>query len=220
MEAIEKFIKLGSGSGSGDGDGYGYCYGDGSGSGDGDGSGYGDGDGSGSGDGSGYGDGYGDGYGYGDGFKSINNITIYKIDRINTGIHKVKNNIAKGFILNYDMTMTDCFIVKNNTYFAHGSTIKEALKALNDKVFANLNVEEKIKEFKNKFTEYSKKYSAKLFFEWHYLLTGSCELGRMSFAKQKGIDIEKDKLSVLEFIELTKNEYSGEIIKQLINKQS
>ena len=196
MEAIEKFIKLGYGSGDGDGYGSGYGYGSGSGSG------------SGSGD------------GYGDGFKSINNITIYKIDGINTGIHKVKNNIAKGFILNYDMTMTDCFIVKNNTYFAHGSTIKEALKALNDKVFANLNVEEKIKEFKNKFTEYSKKYSAKLFFEWHYLLTGSCELGRMSFAKQKGIDIEKDKLSVLEFIELTKNEYSGEIIKQLINKQS
>ena len=46
-------------------------------------------------------------------------------------------------------------------------------------------------------------------------LTGSCEMGRKSFATSRGIDIEKDMLTVNEFIDLTKNAYCGEVIRQL-----
>ena len=108
MEAIEAFVKVNNSNGDGYGDGYGNS--DGSGYGYGDGSGYGYGSSYGYGDGSGYsngdGDGYGDGYGYG--VKSINNDRVYLIDNVQTIIKSVRNNIAKGFILNKDLTLSSC----------------------------------------------------------------------------------------------------------------
>lgn len=41
-------------------------------------------------------------------------------------------------------------------------------------------------------------------------------MGRDNFIKNNKIDILKDKFTVLEFIELTKNQYGGDVIKQLI----
>lgn len=52
-------------------------------------------------------------------------------------------------------------------------------------------------------------------YEWHHRLTGSCELGRRQFAKDKGIDIEHGSMTVTEFIELTENAYGGEVIRHL-----
>lgn len=72
----------------------------------------GDGSGSGFGFGSGSGSGDGDGYGYGFGVKSINGNPIYVVDNIPTIITNVKGNIAKGFILHTDLSLTPCFIVK------------------------------------------------------------------------------------------------------------
>jgi len=40
-------------------------------------------------------------------------------------------------------------------------------------------------------------------------------MGRMSFINQNNINLEKDKFTVLEFIEKTKNQYGSDIIKQL-----
>jgi len=40
-------------------------------------------------------------------------------------------------------------------------------------------------------------------------------MGRDNFVKSNGIDLNKT-YSINEFIELTKNQYGGEIIKQLI----
>lgn len=56
---------------------------------------------------------------------------------------------------------------------------------------------------------------AVVFFEWHNILTGSCEYGRKSFIESNGIDIENDSFTIQEFINLTKNSYGSEIIKQL-----
>ena len=53
------------------------------------------------------------------------------------------------------------------------------------------------------------------FFEWHNILTGSCEYGRKSFIESNGIDIENDSFTIQEFINLTKNSYGSEIIKKL-----
>ena len=218
----------GDGSGSGSGYGYGDGYGDGSGSGYGDGSGsgygsgYGDGDGSGSGSGYGYGDGYGDGsgsgYGYGDGIKTFNNFEIYIIDDIPTIIKQARNNIAKGFILENDLTLTPCYIVKGHNYFSHGKTVKKAFEDLQNKIFENINPEEAIELFLKEFADLDKKYPAKAFYVWHNRLTGSCEAGRNSFVKNGGYDLEKDTFTVLEFIEITENAYGGDIIKQLKNR--
>lgn len=49
-----------------------------------------------------------------DGVKSINGNPIYVVDNIPTIITNVKGNISKGFILHSDLSLTSCFIVKEN----------------------------------------------------------------------------------------------------------
>lgn len=229
MEAlIEEFVRVNYNSGYGDGDGYGsgngHGDGYGGGGGDGGGSGNGSGDGggyaygSGSGDGNGYGGGNSSGYGIGckGGLKTYQGDKIYQIDNIPTIIKSVKHNIAKGFILNSDLTLTQCFIVKENNVFSHGKSLHEAFTSLQEKLYNNSTEEERIGKFKKKFRDFNKKYSAKELFVWHHILTGSCKVGRESFCRNKGIDIENDKLTIYEFISLTKNSYNGEIIKKLL----
>ena len=235
---MEEQIKLflspgygsGDGSGYGSGYGYGYGYGYGSGYGDGDGSGYGDGYGSGYGDGSG--DGYGDGYGYGsgdgygdgsgygsgsgDGIKTFNGDKVYIIDDIPTIIKHIHDNVAKGYILNDDFTLTKTFVAKENGKFAHGETLHDAFASLQEKLYDDSTEEERIEAFKKHFPDFTKKVSAKELFYWHHVLTGSCKQGRLSFCINKGIDIEKDSFTIYEFIELTKESYNGDIIKKLL----
>ena len=224
MEKIKKFLEIGSGYGSGSGSGYG------SGSGDGDGSGYGSGDGSGygygsgSGYGSGYGDGDGSGYGYGsgsgygsgygDGIKTYNGKTVYKIDGIATIITRIIDNMAKGFTLNDDLTLEHCYVAKEHNFFAHGKTPREAIEAVREKFFANMDTDTAIEMFLKIFTP-GKKYSAKEFYDWHNRLTGSCEFGRNKFIREHNIDLENGKYTVKEFIEITKTAFGGDIITQL-----
>ena len=209
-EVIKSFAKTSYGDGSGSGSGYGY--GDGSGYGYGDGSGYGDGDGDGYGSSSGYGD------GDGDGLKSIAKRKIWMIDRLQTIITSAHGNIATGFILQSDLTMSPCVIVKQDNMFAHGKDVHEAFESLQQKLFAEYPIEKRIEEFKKYHPDFNKKYSAKDLFDWHNKLTGSCIMGRNSFCRDKNIDLEKDEFSVYEFIAMTKNAYGGETIKMLSAK--
>ena len=236
-EQIRKFLSIysgyGYGYGSGSGDGYGYGYGYGSGSGDGSGDGYGDGYGDGSGDGygdgsgDGYGAGSGDGYGYGygsgdgygdgsgDGIKTFNGDKAYIIDDIPTIIKHVHDNVAKGYILNDDFTLTETFVAKRNGKFAHGETLHEAFASLQEKLYDDSTEEERLEAFKKHFQDFTKKVSAKELFHWHHVLTGSCKQGRLSFCANKGIDIDNDTYTVHEFIELTQYSYGGDIIRKL-----
>ena len=242
MEALEDKIKkflaidIGSGDGSGSGydsgydsgDGSGYVYGyvygyssgDGSGSGSGSGYGYGSGDGSGSGSGYGYGSGSGsgsgDGYGsgYGDGVKAINGDKVYMVDDTPTIFKSVRENVAQGFIVQSDLQLTPCFIVKENNKFAHGDTLRDAFTSLQEKLYDDSTEEERIEAFKKKFPNYDTKYDNRDLFAYHHVLTGSCRMGRESFVSGKGLSLD-DKTSVREFVELTKNAYGGDIIKKL-----
>lgn len=171
----------------------------------------------GSGSGYGYGYGYGDGYGSGSGIKQFNNNIVHSIDGINTIIKHIKGHAAKGYILNSDFTLTDCYIVKGNNHFAHGKTLREAQQALEEKIFEDMDAEEKIQLFVKKY-EFDKEYPAREFYEWHHKLTGSCELGRKTFAREHGIDIDNDVMTVKAFIELTENSYGGSIIRKLKDK--
>ena len=225
-DRIKQFLNIGYGSGDGDGSGsgsgFGYGYGSGYGYGYGSGYGYGYGSGSGSGDGFGSGSGSGDGFGYGsgygsgDGVKSINGNPIYVVDNIPTIITNVKGNIAKGFILHTDLSLTPCFIVKKNNQFSHGNTLHEAFESLQEKLYDDSTEEERIFKFKEHFSDFSKKYSAKDLFIWHHILAGSCKFGREIFCKDRNIDINKDEFTIYEFIDLTKDSYMGEIIKKLL----
>lgn len=202
----------GSGYGSGDGYGYGsdYCYGDGDGYGDGDCDGYG----YGSGDGSGYDDGYGYGSAYGDNIKVFNGDKVYLVDDIQTIFISIRGNVAKGYILQSDLQLKPCFIVKENNQYAHGDTLRDAFTSLQEKLYDDSTEEERIEAFKKKFPEYDVKYDNGDLFTYHHVLTGSCRMGRESFVSDRGLSLD-GKTSIREFVELTKNAYGGDIIKKL-----
>ncbi len=218
---FEKNYGYGSGYGYGSdygyGSGYEYGCGYGSGYGSDSGSGYGNGFGYGSGYGSGSGTGSGSGYGYGydsaEGIKKINGYEVYQIDFTPTIITHLKGNIAKGFIFNKDFTFKKCYVIKHNNLFAHGETLHEARKALEEKIFQDMDVDEKIEMFLKKFKP-NEKYKGSVFFDWHHKLTGSCDLGRKHFVQNNNLSLD-DKYSVDDFIKLTKNSYGKEIVEQL-----
>ncbi len=202
----------GSGSGSGYGDGSGYGYGSGDGSGDGDGYGYGSGSGSGYGYGDGYGDGDGFGYGNGYGIKKYDGEDVHMIDDVQTIITAVHGNIAKGFILQGDMTLTPCFIAKVDGFFAHGETVRQAVTDARDKAFEEMPQEERITAFLDAIKP-NTEYPVMTLYDWHHRLTGSCEAGRKAFAKDHGIDLSAD-MTREEFFELTKDAYGGSVIRE------
>ena len=186
---------------------YGTGYGSGDGSGDGSGYGFGDGSGGGSGSGSGSGGGYD--------IKKYNGAAVYEIDGVSTIIKTVKGNIAKGFILNGDLTLTPCYIAKGHGKFAHGETMKQAVEDLQNKIFADMDTDEVIKLFLQEFSDLDKKYPARAFWVWHNRLTGSCEMGRNSFVRNGGYDLDNDTFTVQEFIDITRNAFGGDIIRRL-----
>ena len=214
METLEDRIKafLSVSSGYGSGSGYGYGYGDGYCCG------YGDGDGSGcgSGYGSGYGSGSGDGYGDGDGYgiKEMNGDKVYVIDDVQTIIKSVRDNIAQGFILNNDLTLQPCYIVKEQNKFAHGDTLHDAFMSLQEKLYDGSTEEERIEAFRDKFPDYDTPYPNRDLFAYHHVLTGSCRMGRESFCKDKGISLN-DSTTVRQFVLLTKDSYGSVTIRKL-----
>ena len=197
-EKIREFLSIDNGSGSG--------YGSGSGSG------YGDGYGYGSGSGDGYGSGYDDGYG----LTELNGQKIYCIDDTPTILTSVHGNVAKGYIVLSDLTLTPCYVVKGNNLFAHGDTLREAMAALTDKMFDDMPQEERIAAFIEAHPDKDKAYPNQDLFDWHHRLTGSCMAGRNAFVKDRGLTLDGET-TVTEFILLTENAYGGSIIKALKN---
>ena len=181
----------------------------------GDGYGYGSGSGSDSGSGDGYGDGYSDGYGYG--IKSFNGEPVHRIDGVNTLIRSVRGNIAHGAIVDINLTLTPCYIVKQENVFAHGETLRGAMEDLRDKLFEDMPEEERIAMFLRE-TDREKPYSTQYFYDWHHRLTGSCDMGRKQFARDHGVDLEHGMMTLAEFLELTKDAYGGDVIRKVIDR--
>lgn len=234
MESLAEKIKVflanansnsnGDGSGCGEvndnGDGYGFgsgsCYsyffapG----------SGYGDGDGCGNGDGDGCVGGYG---GDGDdgtdddgtGMKEWNGRKVYYIDDTPTLIDSVVGNYAKGYIIKTDLNLTPCYIAKFEDCFAHGETLHKAFSDAMGKVFENLPIEERIEKFVAKHPDKNMVVDNTELFDWHNRLTGSCEMGRRTFADEHGIDVDNGSMTIAQFIALTENDYGSEIIRRL-----
>jgi hypothetical protein len=217
---IEEFLSISSGYGSspGSGDCYGSGYGCGTRSSHSSGPdsilGYDFGYGYGSGSGSIYGFGYGEGCGhYGDNIGNFNGVKVYQVDQMPTIFCSIHGNSAQCMILNQDFTLTPCFVVKSNDMFAHGKTLHEAMSALQDKLFQKYPPKERVAKFREEFPDFNTPIDAVVLFDWHHKLTGSCEMGRLSFCKNHNINLETDTFTVNEFIELTQNSYGGEIIK-------
>lgn len=190
-EKIKAFLAASSGDGSGDGSGSGYGYG--------------------------YGYGYGSGSGDGSGIKSFNGEPVFRIDGVNTLIRSVRGNTAHGAIVNEDLTLTPCYIVKQENVFAHGETLRGAMEALRDKLFEDMPEDERIDAFLRE-TDREKTYPTQYFYDWHHRLTGSCDMGRKQFARDHGVDLEHGMMTLTEFLELTKDAYGGDVIRKVISK--
>jgi len=193
-----------SGGGGGDGCGWGYGSGEGSGNGSGGGSGY------------GWGYGYGSGEGSGCGIKQINGHRLYNIDGMMTAINHIRGNVAKGGILEYNFRLRPCFIVKQDGVFAHGDTLREAMSALREKLYEDKPEEERISDFVAAH-DANTKYDTADLYEWHHHLTGSCKAGRDAWIANNGIEISKP-LTPIEFCELCKDAYGGEIIRKVLEE--
>ncbi len=208
----------GSGHGFGDGCGYGDGYGGGSGSGFGDGEGYGGGFGSGFGGGGGFGEGYGGGFGSGE-IWVLDNKQCYitDIDGIRTALYsaKVKNNIAimKGFIFNRN-SLKSTFVCLQDGKSAHGDTLAESMQDLQDKILFSLDFEKIVIDLKSKYKLTDKILACELM-SIHRAITGSCKQGCLGWAQQHNINLEYDKFTLVEFINLTKNAYGSDMIHKL-----
>ena len=204
LEKIREFLSIDHGYGDGSGDGSGSGYGSGYGYGYGDGSGY----------GYGYGDGDGSGYGDGSGLVEINGQKVYSIDDTATIITAVRGNVAKGYILQTDLSLKPCYVAKGNNCFAHGYNLRDAMNALTDKMFEDMPEEDRIAEFIKAHPDINKAHPNRDLFEWHHRLTGSCLPGREAFVSNKGLSLDGET-TVADFIELTKNAYNVSVIKNL-----
>ena len=139
---------------------------------------------------------------------------VFYIDGIPTIIDKIRGNVAKcRMVSEIDFSTKLCYVAKNGKYFAHEETMRRAIESVQNKMYSNLNVEDKIKEFRNKFKN-NIKYSSQTFFKWHNILTGSCEAGRKYFIANNNVDMSK-KYTVKEFIRICENSFGGSIIKKL-----
>ena len=137
------------------------------------------------------------------------------VDGMPTLIDSVHGNYARGSILKSDLTLKPCYIAKEGNYFAHGNTLREALADATAKHERHLPVEERMARFNAQYPDREKKIPARELFEWHHKLTGSCLMGRQQWCEDRGIDYEHGEYTVNEFIELTRNAYGGDVIRQL-----
>lgn len=224
METVTKrYSAFGYGASCGDGNGYGYGGGVGYGYGANDGCGYGascgewNGNGYGCGAGSGYGSSDGCGYGadYSADIKAFCGQLVYDMDGVKTLIDRVHGSIARGRVLLSDLTTAPCYIAKGGNHFAHGETIGEAMAALDSKLYEDMPVEERLAEFKAKFPPKTL-HPAMDYYVWHNRLTGSCEMGRNEFVRERCIDLAHDVLTPEGFIRLTLNSFGGSVIRQLM----
>ena len=164
-------------------------------------------------DGSGYGSGYGDGDGYGSYIASVNHHVAALVDGVLTVFRSVHKNIARGWILNSDMTLVPCFVVKSGALFAHGETLRDAMSSLRDKLFEDMPEEDRIKAFAEEYKPGIAVPNQELF-DWHHRLTGSCLMGRKEFVERHGINLD-GSTTPEEFIRLTEHAYGGDVIRKL-----
>ena len=160
----------------------------------------------------GFGSGSGSGSGDGNGIKEFNGRKVYDIDNVPTLIYAVKGDAAKGAMLGRDLTLKDCWIARRGNFFAHGDTLHAAVEAVEAKWMENRPLDERIAEFVKTHPDLDEPYGD--LFEWHHVLTGSCEFGRRLWCEEHGYKPD-DSITLRTFFEQTKNDYGGDVIRQV-----
>ena len=110
------------------------------------------------------------------------------------------------------MTLRDCWIAKRGNFFAHSNTLHEAVEAVEAKWRKNRPLDERIAEFAKTHPALDEEYGD--LFDWHHILTGSCEFGRRQWCEEHGYN-PTDSITLRAFFEQTKNDYGGDVIRQV-----
>ena len=155
------------------------------------------------------------GSGYGDGVKEFAGHKVYDIDSVQTLIYAVRGNVAKGAVLYIDMTLKDCWIAKRGNFFSHGDTLHEAVEAVEAKWRENRPLDERIAEFVKTHPALDEEYGD--LFDWHHVLTGSCEFGRRQWCEGHGYK-PTDSITLRTFLTETVGNYGGDVIRQVAQK--
>ena len=124
----------------------------------------------------------------------------------------MRGNVAKGAVLCSDMTLNDCWIAKRGNFFAHGDTLHEAVEAVEAKWMENRPLDERIAEFDKTHPSLDEPYGD--LFEWHHVLTGSCELGRLQWCEEHGYK-PTDSITLRTFLTETVGDYGGDVIRRV-----
>ena len=140
---------------------------------------------------------------------------VYQIDGVATLIDSVHGNYAKGSIFRSDFTLKPCFIARVENSFAHGETLRKAMEDAASKAMDQMPLEDRISKFRESFPDADTMIPARKLYDWHHILTGSCEMGRKQFARDNNIDIDSDHFTIREFINLTKDSYGSDAIHKL-----
>ena len=113
------------------------------------------------------------------------------------------------------MTLKDCWIARRGNFFAHGDTLHEAVEAVEAKWRDNRPLDERIAEFARTHPSLDEPYGD--LFEWHHVLTGSCEFGRRQWCEDRGHE-PTDAITVREFLTGTVDYYGGDVIRQVAER--
>ena len=118
-------------------------------------------------------------------------------------------------VINKDLSLSSAYVAKAGNSFAHGETLREAMQAAIKKDMEERPLDERIDAFVETHPDLDTLYGD--LFQWHHTLTGSCEFGRKQWCKDHGYQ-PSDAITVRTFIEGTRNDYGGEVIKQLAER--
>ena len=136
---------------------------------------------------------------------------VVQIDGINTTIQCVRGDIARGFIVNDDLTLTKIFVARIGDTFAHAESAKAAIESCRLKLLLDSDPTERVAMFLK---------TAKLSYSGHELLgihralTGACIAGQQAFVKNQGIDLDRN-YTLPEFCDITIGAFGGSVIRIL-----
>jgi len=116
-------------------------------------------------------------------------------------------------VIGEGLSLKPMFVAKRGGFFAHGLTLRGAVRDAEAKYEESRPLSDRIAGFWKTFGK-GKKYKGSLFFEWHHILTGSCLAGRNEFVERKGLSKES-LYTPEEFIALTEDDYGRESIREL-----
>lgn len=146
--------------------------------------------------------------------KTHNGNKVYYINDVPTVIKSINCGIGHGYIIDNNGKSVEKFVAKSYNIFVFGDSFDEVY----DKLYEKDRIKEYSEIFINKFVEHFKlnrKYNFSELAFWHRNLTGACIEGIMLFCKDNNINFENDKMTVQEFLNISKNSYGKSIVKNI-----